>query len=136
MLSTNPRIVLCVDDDPDDRDLVCFTINEIDPSFTVLHAENGVEAISLLTKAKEAETLPCLVILDINMPLMDGKQTLAAIKKDQELCNLPVVLFSTSNNHVDKLYCEQYGVELVTKPSNLQSIKNEVQRLLHHCADA
>ncbi|MDQ3682761.1 MAG: response regulator, partial [Bacteroidota bacterium] len=63
----SPRVVLCVDDDADDREMVSNTIFEIDPSFKVVHAENGIEAIEYLSKAKVADDLPCLVILDINM---------------------------------------------------------------------
>jgi CheY-like chemotaxis protein len=129
------RIVLCVDDDPDDRDLVCYTIGEIDPSLKVAHAADGAEALRYLSKAKAEDALPCLVILDINMPKMDGKQTLAEIKKDGDLSELSVVVFSTSSNAIDKLYCERYGVELVTKPSNMQNMHDEVKRLLHPCAE-
>jgi DNA-binding response OmpR family regulator len=128
-----PRIVLCVDDDADDRELVCFTINEIDPSFKVEHAENGLEAIEYLNNAKITDNLPCLLILDINMPKMDGKETLAKIKKDKHLEELPVVIFSTSDNPIDKIYCANYGVELVTKPSHLSGMRSEVKRLLRHC---
>ncbi len=135
-MSVPPRIVLCVDDDADDRELVCFTINEIDSSFKVEHAENGVEAIEYLNKAKITDNLPCLMILDINMPKMDGKETLATIKKDKQLNELPVVVFSTSDNPIDKMYCTSYGVELVTKPSHLSAIRNELKRLLQHCPDS
>jgi CheY-like chemotaxis protein len=127
------RIVLCVDDDADDREVVCYTISEIDPSLKVEHAADGVEAIQYLAKAKKEDALPCLVILDINMPRMDGKQTLAEIKKDGKLSELPVVVFSTSNNPMDKVYCDHYGVELVTKPSNMPQMQHEVKRLLQPC---
>jgi CheY-like chemotaxis protein len=129
------RTVLCVDDDPDDRDLVCFTISEIDPSIKLVHAEDGLQAIDYLSKAKAEEALPCLVILDINMPRMDGKQTLAEIKKDGKLSELPVVVFSTSNNPTDKIYCDRYGVELVTKPSNMRNMQQEIRKVLQHCAE-
>jgi CheY-like chemotaxis protein len=134
-MSDVQRTVLCVDDDPDDRDLVCYTIGEIDPSLKVAHAVDGADAMSYLAKAKAEDALPCLVILDINMPKMDGKQTLAEIKKDGDLSELSVVVFSTSNNAIDKLYCERYGVELVTKPSNMQNMHDEVKRLLKPCAE-
>jgi CheY-like chemotaxis protein len=129
------RTVICVDDDLDDRDLVCYTIYEIDPSFQMIHAEDGLKAISYLSKAKREESLPCLVILDINMPKMDGKQPLAEIKKDGELSELPVVVFSTSNNPMDKLYCDRYGVELVTRPSNMRHMQQKMRRILQHCAE-
>jgi CheY-like chemotaxis protein len=132
-MSSTARTVLCVDDDPDDREIVCFTIGEIDPSLKVVHAEDGLEALHYLTKAKEEENLPCLVILDINMPRMDGKQTLTEIKKDDQLSTLPVVVFSTSSSPVDKLYCSRFGVELVTKPTSMHSMQDEVKRLLQPC---
>ena len=129
------RTILCVDDDQDDRDLICYTIGEIDPLVDMVHAENGVKAINYLTTAKEKEALPCLVILDINMPVMDGKTTLAEMKKDGELSKLPVVVFSTSNNPMDKTYCNSYGVELITKPSNMKNMRLEMRRILQHCAE-
>jgi CheY-like chemotaxis protein len=129
----SPRVVLCVDDDADDREMVSNTIFEIDPSFKVVHAENGIEAIEYLSKAKVADDLPCLIILDINMPKMDGKETLAEIKKDWQLNDLPVVIFSTSSNPIDKLYCADYGVDLITKPSNLLGMRHEIKGLLQYC---
>ena len=132
-MSDSPRIILGVDDDVEDRELVGSTITEIDPSVIVVHAENGTEAIEYLSKAKVEDDLPCLVILDINMPKMDGKQTLAQIKKDTQLNKLPVVIFSTSGSSIDKLYCEHFGVELITKPSDILSIRNIIKRLLQYC---
>jgi CheY-like chemotaxis protein len=132
-MSTTTRTVLCVDDDVDDREVVCITIEEIDPSLHVVHAADGVEALGYLSKAKQDNSLPCLVILDINMPRMDGKQTLAEIKKDSKLREVPVVVFSTSNNPEDKTYCERYGVELITKPSTMHTMLQEVKKLLEPC---
>ncbi len=127
------RIVLCVDDDPDDREIVCRTIEELDSSIKVVHAGDGVEAIDFLSKVKKTPQQPCLVILDMNMPRMDGKQTLSKIKKDEELSDLNVVIFTTSNSPIDKTFCAQYGVELITKPDNVSTIKEEVKRLLQYC---
>jgi CheY-like chemotaxis protein len=128
------KIVLCVDDDPDDRELIRNAIFKVDPSYTVAHATNGKEALQYLIRAKENE-LPCLVILDINMPVMDGKQTLAEIKKDKKLSQVPVVVFTTSSHPADLHFCRQIGVELVTKPANFKQITREAERLLEHCSE-
>jgi CheY-like chemotaxis protein len=128
------RIVLCVDDDPDDRELIRNAIFKVDPSYNVAYATNGKEAIQFLLRALNAE-LPCLVILDINMPVMDGKQAVVEIKKIEELNEVPIVVFSTSNHPSDKKFCELYGVELVTKPANFAQITSEAERLLQHCAE-
>jgi CheY-like chemotaxis protein len=128
------RIVLCVDDDPDDRELIRNAIFRVDPSYTVAHATNGREALQYLLRATENE-LPCLVILDINMPVMDGKQALVEIKKHKKLKSLPIVVFTTSSHPADLTFCRQYGVELITKPANYNQITREAQKLLLHCAE-
>jgi CheY-like chemotaxis protein len=128
------RIVLCVDDDPDDRELIRNAIFKVDSSYTVAHATNGKEAIQYLVRATENE-LPCLIILDINMPVMDGKQTLVEIKKHKKLRDLPIVVFTTSSHPADLNFCRQYGVELVTKPANYNQITREAEKLLMHCAE-
>jgi hypothetical protein len=58
---------------------------------------------------------------------------LAQMKKDGELSKFPLVAFSTSNNPMDKTYCDSYGVELITKPSNMQNMRLEMRRILQHC---
>lgn len=133
-MSDNRRIVLCVDDDPDDQILVKDTIREINPNLEVVSALNGVEALQFLDGAKERGELPSLVILDINMPLMDGKQTLMNIKKDSALSNMPVVMFTTSSSPLDKLFCEKYGVKFVTKPIKQVELFEAVKLLLSYCA--
>ncbi len=130
------RTVLCVDDDLDDRELVCLTINNIDPQIKVVHAENGVEAMDYLVQAQIKNDLPCLVIMDINMPKMDGKETLAVIKENEHLNDLPVVIFSTSNSEIDRVYCSNFGVNLITKPNDVKTLHKEIKGVLHHCGDS
>ncbi|MDP9041379.1 MAG: response regulator [Bacteroidota bacterium] len=128
------RIVLCVDDDPDDRELIRNAIFKIDPSFTVADATNGKEALQYLARAERTE-LPCLVIMDINMPVMDGKQTVVEIKKNEKWRQVPIVVFSTSSHPADIYFCEKHGVELVTKPANFKQITHEAERLLQYCTE-
>jgi len=66
------QTILCADDDPDDRELICETITRLHPTYRVVHAKDGWEAFTWLQQASTTGSLPCLVILDINMPKMDG----------------------------------------------------------------
>ena len=129
-MTPNSKKVLCVDDDVDDQLIVAETIQEIDSSIEVVTAMNGVEALELLEKAKAEGELPCLIIMDINMPLMDGKQTLVEIKKDQDLSTLPVVMFTTSSSQLDVAFCIQYGVEFITKPIDMKGFHTTIEKLL------
>jgi CheY-like chemotaxis protein len=129
------RTILCVDDDPDDRHFLCSAVEKADPSVEVVEVHNGVEAMEYLENAKlNGNNLPCLVVLDINMPLMDGKQTLVKIKSDPLLKNLPVVMFSTTSNPLDHELFRRQGVELITKPRDVAAMSSAVLELLRHCA--
>lgn len=129
-MTPNSKKVLCVDDDEDDQLIVSETIQEIDESIEVATALNGQEALEFLDVAKSNGELPCLIIMDINMPLMDGKQALVEIKKDKELDKVPIVMFTTSSSQLDMAFCEKYGVEFITKPINMQDFRSTIQKLL------
>lgn len=133
MSNNDKRFVLCVDDDLDDRMVICEAIKDADPSLDIVQAQNGLEANQFLQQAKATGHFPCLVILDINMPLMDGKEALKEIKKDEILKTLPVVFFSTSSNPRDRSFSTEYGVEFVTKPANYHSIVTTIKELIARC---
>jgi CheY-like chemotaxis protein len=134
-MPTSFRKILCVDDDPDDRHFLCLAVQKLDPSMEIIEAHNGVEALDWLNEAKKGNSgLPCLIVLDINMPMMDGKQTLVKIKADPELRDVPVVMFSTTSNPLDKELFKRQGVELVTKPRDVATMNSAISKLLGHCA--
>src|SRR4051794_27462321 len=114
-----PHIVMCVDDDLDDRELLCSIIKRLHPNYLVVEAENGIHATHLLQEAKLKKVYPSLIILDINMPKMNGKETLLELRKDNDLSKIPVVVYSTSSNAKDKAFFSKYQVEMVTKPATI-----------------
>ena len=126
--------ILCVDDDSDDLQLLHESLKGTHENFDVIEAYNGRQALELLHKLKYSGTPPCLIILDINMPVLNGKETLSIIKRDEALKSIPVVVFTTSGSDSDKRFCNFYGVEMVTKPPNFTHFKTVVQKLLRFCA--
>jgi CheY-like chemotaxis protein len=68
--------ILCVDDDEDDLFFIREVIGSQPYAFTIEEAHNGWEAMKFLDQAIATEKLPCLVIMDMNMPRMDGRQTI------------------------------------------------------------
>lgn len=127
------RIVLYIDDDEDDLMMVQETINEIDPNMIVRQANNGETGVQFLKQSKEFNDLPCLIILDINMPGMSGKEVLKEIKKDQKLSSIPMVLFTTSSSAMDKSFASKENVELITKPTSTTGLVDTVKKILDHC---
>lgn len=133
MLTTSPKIILCVDDDQDDCLWIREAIHEADPSLHVVSNNNGQEAMDTLHRLAESGNQPCLILLDINMPVMDGKQTLAAIRQNPQFANIPVVILTTSSSSMDQLFCARYGVGMVTKPHALAQMKAVVKDLVASC---
>lgn len=125
--------ILWADDDLDDLMLMRQVLEDIGETYLITEVNNGREAMDYLKASKEANNLPCLVILDINMPVMNGKETLTQIKKEEGLKDIPVVFFTTSNSELDKLFCRRMGVEMITKPPKYSYLKDAVVRLLNYC---
>jgi CheY-like chemotaxis protein len=99
----------------------------------VLHAPDGKKAMLMLETLASENSLPCLVILDINMPVMNGREALQAIRSHNDLSKLPVVLFSTSSSASDRLFAEAHEAYLITKPSDFLNLETIVTQFLDHC---
>lgn len=125
------KIVLHIDDDEEDRQLVKESLCERDPDIRVQGFENGKAALLFLRRAKECAALPGLIILDLNMPLMNGREFLQKLKGDPELSAIPIVIFTTSSEPVDQAFAREHGVEFITKPPTLKQLTQTVARLLY-----
>lgn len=125
--------ILWADDDTDDLMLMRHVLQDIGQSYDIKEVGNGREAMDYLEAGKKINSLPCLIILDMNMPVLNGKETLSLIKKDDALKNIPLVFFTTSNSELDKLYCKRFGVEMITKPPKYSNLKEAVKKLLDYC---
>ena len=112
-----------VDDDLDDQEIFISALQEINESISCVTANNGVEAME---KLGSGETfIPDFIFLDLNMPMMDGKQCLMEIKKIPAISHIPVVIYTTSSNQEDMNEMNLLGVSyFLTKPSSFSSLIN------------
>jgi len=125
--------ILWADDDADDLQLMQEILGKSDHDFDIIEVNNGQEALAYLDKAKKEDNLPCLIILDINMPVLDGKETLSIIKKNPAYAAVPIVVFTTSDSELDKIFCQRLNTEMVTKPPSFSSLEATIVRLLSFC---
>lgn len=132
-MAKNTNTILWVDDDADDLQIMQEILTKNKKNYRIVEAHNGKEALTYLKRAKENSNLPCLVILDINMPVLDGKETLAIIKSEEDYRSLPVVVFTTSESETDKMYCQRYATEMVTKPPTFSTLGTALEKLLKFC---
>ncbi|HLN23014.1 MAG TPA: response regulator [Patescibacteria group bacterium] len=117
--------VLIVDDEPGDVDLTRLALADGPFSCNVTVAVNGEEAMAILRRHpphSQAQT-PDLVLLDLNMPQMNGREVLAALKADPALSTIPVVVLTTSDVERDVVASYQLGaVGYVTKPLDCDAL--------------
>jgi CheY-like chemotaxis protein len=120
------RIVLYADDDIDDKMWIseaCKTVNE---SLELHFVENGRQVLQYL----HSNELPSLIVLDLNMPDLDGRQTLKAIKNHVEYKHLPVAVVTTSSSRLDREVCIRLGAAIfLTKPDTYSEWQQIVRRL-------
>jgi len=118
----SPITCLLIDDDPDDREIFALALDEADKSHRYLTAQNGFEALELL---KGDSSRPDYIFLDLNMPLMDGKECLREIKKIEHLSDVPVIIYSTSSYAKDVEDTKLLGATyFLTKPSSIRTLTN------------
>ena len=128
-MPTKHRTILYVDDDTDDQYLVLETLSLLAPTAKVILAGNGVETLTYLNSLEDG-ALPCLIIMDINMPLLNGKETVMRIRQQSRFDTIPIVLFTTSSSLPDKQFCEQYQIPFATKPSTGKDMQMVIENML------
>ena len=128
------RTILCIDDDADDLQLLQEAMHSIDPQCQIIKAYDGMHGISILSQMQNEGKLPCLIVMDINMPKLDGKQTFVKLKADDAYTNIPVVVFSTSSSAMDKMFFQSRGAAFITKPIRFEQLIEAATELLTYCS--
>ncbi|HVG41418.1 MAG TPA: response regulator [Chitinophagaceae bacterium] len=134
-MDTKKTTILYAEDDLDDLHLVQECFAEFEDTIELLHVTNGQEAINLLDTLEQNGTLPCLIILDINMPVMDGKQALVKIKSSLKYKDISTVMFTTSNSKMDISFARVWGADFITKPLRYEDIADLAQEFSKRCND-
>ncbi len=107
MKVTNKPILL-VEDDQVDTMTVKRALKEIHVTNPLVPLENGEEAVHYLRDSKQEK--PCIILLDLNMPIMNGIEFLQVVKHDEQLRRIPVVVLTTSEEQQDKVNSFNLGV--------------------------
>ena len=132
-MKTSEYTIILADDDLDDQLILREIFSMHSDTVKILNVLDGEETLQLLDRLQHKNILPCLIILDINMPKMNGRQTLIRLRQDERLQSIPVVLFSTSNNAADKAFAMSHGANYVTKPFTYKNMEVVVKDFINLC---
>lgn len=118
--------LLLADDDMDDCDFFKDALDEISLPITLSTVNDGVELMNLLLK--EPVNYPDLIFLDLNMPRKSGMECMAEIKTTDKLCDIPIVIYSTSLDLdvVNQLY-DMGAHYYIQKPGDFASLKGVIR---------
>ena len=122
-----PAFVMVVDDDTDLRETLIEVLQ--DKAYRTVGASNGQEALDLLHTAPGL--LPCVILLDLMMPVMDGRQFRAALLLEPELSEIPIIVLS-AHADVDELFPGLSVAARLRKPVDLAPLLSLVDR---HCKE-
>ena len=134
-LTTRPVTILVADDDPDDRQLTQEAFSESKLANDLRFVEDGVEVFDYLDRIGKfadpaSSPWPSILLLDLNMPRMDGREVLVELKKNPRYAGIRVIVMTTSKSEADinKAYLLN-AASYITKPVTFDSLVNVVTML-------
>ncbi len=129
-----PLYILLVEDDPDDIEL-------LEAAFKGDRIPVRVDAImqgdAVLPHLSELTSLPNVIVLDLNLPRMHGREVLQLLKTSAPFQNIPVAILTTSSSAADRDFCKQAGADVfLTKPSTVEGFQTITHAILQVASTA
>jgi len=132
MIESSPYIFLA-EDDIDDQELLIEAMIHHADNIKIETASSGRKAMLFLENLPD-HSLPCLIILDYNLPELDGAQILKALSTHKRYSQVPKVVWSTSNSHMYRQLCLDGGAHAYfVKPSDITGLKKLAKEMLSLC---
>ena len=127
------NLILLVEDNEGDIVLTSEAFEESSCKVNIQVARNGKEAINILFDQNENAQLPDLILLDINLPLLNGHEVLKKIKENEKTKHIPVIILTTSSAISDiNLTYENYANSFITKPADINDFFETINVLCNY----
>lgn len=133
MQTPSNKFIVVGEDDKDDQELLKEVFSLVDDSFKLVFVDNGKQVISLLNKLHDNQ-VPCLIVLDYNMPEMNGADILCEINELESFKQIPKIIWSTSGSDKFKTRCLELGaLDYVIKPTSFAGLQDIARYLISVC---
>jgi DNA-binding response OmpR family regulator len=114
--------IIYAENDFDDYFLLKAAFEYVRNDIDLIHTDDGWELLECLQKISLPSLYPTLIILDINMNGVDGEETVKLLKATKRYSHIPVVMFTSSRNETKRLFYQQQGIEMISKPSSFDEL--------------
>ena len=122
--------ILLIEDDAIETMKIHRVVSKLPASYNITEAKNGEEALSILNSES---VFPDIILLDLNMPLMNGIEFLKILKNHSTIKYLPTIVLTTSENRSDLLECYSLGIAgYVVKPLSYNEYESRIVKLLNY----
>ena len=127
------RTIFLAEDDIDDQDFLRDALQTIDPGIKLISFTTGLKFIHHLKQTEESG-LPCLIILDYNIPELNGAEILVQLREQSRYASIPKVVWSTSDSQLYRENCLASGAKAyLVKPSSINGITEIAKQMLSYC---
>ncbi len=121
------RSCFLIDDDEDDREIFAMALQKANADFVCKTAKNGKEA---LENAAAHDFVPGYIFVDLNMPLVSGRECVVALKKMERLAQVPIIVYSTSSFERDIEDLKKLGAShYLVKPTSFNALVAALKKL-------
>jgi CheY-like chemotaxis protein len=129
-IKNSSKIILVGEDDPDDQEFLKEIFATVDSTYSLIFAHNGSQILVHLGSCHDGD-LPCLILLDYNMPELNGADILTELKKDRRYDNIPKIIWSTSSSLTYKNMCLELGAnDYMVKPSSMNALMDIARQII------
>lgn len=134
MISTKPVTILLVEDDPGHSELIEMTLDEVGLNNPIYRVDNGRSALDFVYGTGEYETagsrMPLVILLDLNLPVLNGLQVLKHLKSDERTRSIPIVILTTTQEKREIRECYRLGCNAyLSKPLDYDEFQNAILQL-------
>ena len=132
----NPLLI--IEDSDEDFEILQILMEDMNVTHPIYRCKTGDTALDFMSKCKaasatESTLLPSIILLDLNLPGVDGREVLERVKQDEQLRTIPVVVFTTSSDQTDIKYCYQQGANgYLIKPVSIELLERKVQAFVDY----
>jgi CheY-like chemotaxis protein len=131
--AVSSKFILFGEDDIDDEELLKELFSSVDCSFELTFINNGRQLIEHLDTLQN-DQLPCLLILDYNMPELNGAEILENLKAKHRYADIPKIIWSTSGTETYRKKCLELGAEdYIIKPSRVSDLVQAIKYIISYC---